>query len=364
MIIVQAAHHRLITVTIDRIENGPEGMPEDFIKHCERQRAIVRRHAAKPADWAWLQPLSEAIRIAGGPWHPDASDMVLRLAASANETAWARRVLLPMLLAKEPAAPRPGAAGGNGLVPRARRSTKATALHRLVGETLVREGPAAQKVALVLRQVGVGYAHGSSYRTEKNSKSTRPSFIPTRKAASSDREARDAFEVTDEGGKPWALKVLSEANPTTTRRNRFANEQWFCAHTLIQIGCPCGMGPQRSGHTVLCDAATREIVDRLRTGIADEKILTDLRQMLDGIEAAHANKVWHRDLKPENVLYDAERDALVVADFGIAHFRSDICGPACKRGRATGWRIETTPRPSNVAKRQRSMGGRIFMRSG
>ena len=39
---------------------------------------------------------------------------------------------------------------------------KLTALHRLVGETPVRGGERrpTKKVALVLRQVGVGYAHG------------------------------------------------------------------------------------------------------------------------------------------------------------------------------------------------------------
>ena len=46
-------------------------------------------------------------------------------------------------------------------------------------------------------------------------------------------------------------------------------------------------------------------------------------QILDGVEAAHLQKVVHRDLKPENVLYDPNADRLVVADFGIAQFEEE-----------------------------------------
>jgi len=70
---------------------------EDPDKHLERCRDIARQHAKKPADLAWLRSMGSALRIAAGLWHPEAREMVLRLAASANETAWAKRVLLPML---------------------------------------------------------------------------------------------------------------------------------------------------------------------------------------------------------------------------------------------------------------------------
>ena len=205
---------------------------------------------------------------------------------------------------------------------------KLTALHRLVGETLVREGPAAKKVALVLRQVGVGYAHGKFVPHGKKLEEYETVFHTyTQGSKLGQGGTGTVFEVTDEGGKPWALKVLSEANPTTTRRNRFANELWFCAHHSHPNWLPVrdwGLTTVEGRPFYVMPRYQGNLRDRLRTGIADEKILTYFRQMLDGIEAAHANKVWHRDLKPENVLYDAERDALVVADFGIAHFRSDI----------------------------------------
>ncbi|HZZ26119.1 MAG TPA: hypothetical protein VFE60_27790 [Roseiarcus sp.] len=78
---------------------------EDFDKHRDRCRAIARWHAdaiENPDDVTWVRSMSEAIRIATGPWCEGASGAVLDLAASANETAWATEVLLPMLRARKP----------------------------------------------------------------------------------------------------------------------------------------------------------------------------------------------------------------------------------------------------------------------
>jgi hypothetical protein len=102
--ILEAARLDYLTVTDKAVLLMLNQRDRDiFFKHCERLRAIARWHASRPDDLAWLRPMSEAIRIASGPWHPEAADTVLRLAMSANETAWAKRVLLPALRAKEPA---------------------------------------------------------------------------------------------------------------------------------------------------------------------------------------------------------------------------------------------------------------------
>jgi len=57
------------------------------------------------------------------------------------------------------------------------------------------------------------------------------------------------------------------------------------------------------------------------------RILDMLKQIIDGVAAAHAHGIIHRDLKPENVLV-REDGRCVVADFGLAHRsngqRSDV----------------------------------------
>jgi len=58
-------------------------------------------------------------------------------------------------------------------------------------------------------------------------------------------------------------------------------------------------------------------------GIQPRDVLRLMAGVLAGIEAAHGESVIHRDLKPENIFYDAGENALVVGDFGIAHFSEE-----------------------------------------
>jgi hypothetical protein len=87
-----------ITVTV---KTGDIDLGE-FAKECDRLRALVKSRAPNAADLAWLTTMAEAVMIACEPWRPDARDTILRLAASMNETEWARGHLLPMLRAREP----------------------------------------------------------------------------------------------------------------------------------------------------------------------------------------------------------------------------------------------------------------------
>ena len=51
-----------------------------------------------------------------------------------------------------------------------------------------------------------------------------------------------------------------------------------------------------------------------------------LQQILDGLEAAHAQGVWHRDIKPENIMLQevaGNPDLVRILDFGLAKFAED-----------------------------------------
>jgi hypothetical protein len=51
----------------------------------------------------------------------------------------------------------------------------------------------------------------------------------------------------------------------------------------------------------------------------------------DGLAEVHARGILHRDIKPANILYDRDRDAAVLTDFGVAAHAADAhgcCGTA------------------------------------
>jgi len=70
-----------------------------------------------------------------------------------------------------------------------------------------------------------------------------------------------------------------------------------------------------------------------RGPLAPERAVGILRQLLAGLEAAHAKGVVHRDLKPGNILLDGEGH-VYIADFGIA--RSAGVAPITQAGTSLG----------------------------
>lgn len=55
--------------------------------------------------------------------------------------------------------------------------------------------------------------------------------------------------------------------------------------------------------------------------LSSKRILTIIKQVCDGVNAAHKQSVTHRDLKPANI-FVLDGDLVKVLDFGVAHFQN------------------------------------------
>lgn len=133
------------------------------------------------------------------------------------------------------------------------------------------------------------------------------------------------YRVLDGDGVCYALKLLGDV--TSAQRKRFKNELNFCRnqrHERIIKVIDEGViieGEKRHPFYVmpLCASSLRQL---MMSKQPLPNAMSVFRDILDGVEAAHLQKVIHRDLKPENILVDKDGRA-IVADFGIAHFQRD-----------------------------------------
>jgi serine/threonine protein kinase len=135
----------------------------------------------------------------------------------------------------------------------------------------------------------------------------------------------EVYEVSDSEGAAYAVKILDPSRASAIRLKRFKNEIHFCTkNTLKNIIQVHGSGVTDSGATFyvmsLYSGTLRDLISKK---IEPKAVLPYFGQILDGVEAAHLLRVWHRDIKPENILFSAAANALVVADFGIAHFEEE-----------------------------------------
>lgn len=135
--------------------------------------------------------------------------------------------------------------------------------------------------------------------------------------------------ATDEHGQEHAIKYLKPSEVTDRKSRRFRNELRFCmrnTHPSIISISDWGLykvDDQEVPFYVM-PVIPETLNDLLRRNPSPEVLLDAFRQVLDGIETAHAAGIWHRDLKPKNVLYNPETGLAVVTDFGIAHFNEDL----------------------------------------
>lgn len=136
------------------------------------------------------------------------------------------------------------------------------------------------------------------------------------------------WRAIDSTGSSVAIKILAAERATIERRKRFKNEILFCqraGHPNIVTIHDYGVAPLSDGVAPFYVMPLLEASSRSHLAATGDvvKNLSYFDQVLSGVDAAHRQGVVHRDLKPENILYDPTRDALVVADFGIAHFADE-----------------------------------------
>jgi len=136
------------------------------------------------------------------------------------------------------------------------------------------------------------------------------------------------WQATDTARVEVAVKVLAQERITSERQKRFKNEILFCLHAqhpnivpVLDYGA-AAMGTASSPFYVmpLLQGSLRDLMAATQD---NRRRLVYFDQLLSGVEAAHLKGVVHRDLKPENILYNQSKDAVLVADFGIAHFTDE-----------------------------------------
>lgn len=136
------------------------------------------------------------------------------------------------------------------------------------------------------------------------------------------------YKATDESGVIWAIKLLDSAKATKEKVKRFKNELMFCLknqHPNIVTVIDHGVFKDfsKSSPFYVAPLYFGSLRPLINSGISSDKVLPYFSKLLDGVEAAHLKGVIHRDIKPENILYDKDKDNLLIADFGIAHFEED-----------------------------------------
>jgi serine/threonine protein kinase/tetratricopeptide (TPR) repeat protein len=132
-----------------------------------------------------------------------------------------------------------------------------------------------------------------------------------------------------------AIKIVRNelhAPPATIKR--FEREATIVArlrHPNVIVVYDFGWTESVGAYLVMELLSGRSLRDELGAAgrLAPRRAPEILRQVCDGLEAAHAEGVVHRDLKPDNIFLEAAPDARVsakVLDFGIAKLHESVAG--------------------------------------
>jgi serine/threonine protein kinase len=119
--------------------------------------------------------------------------------------------------------------------------------------------------------------------------------------------------------------VLDKSAVNTSRMSRFEQEYEYTRNARVDFIVPAldyGLAPSGAPFFAMpfVGASLRSVIG----SVPHEKAIVYLSQIVRALEYAHGLGVVHRDLKPENILIDEQRSHARLADFGIAHFTSDV----------------------------------------
>jgi serine/threonine protein kinase len=137
--------------------------------------------------------------------------------------------------------------------------------------------------------------------------------------------AGTVFLVTSSDGQNLALKLLDHSRTTHQKLKRFQNEIQFCQRPgsdhIVHV---LDYGRANDGSLFyVMPYYSNTLRDLIKKPLRQNESLPLYGQILDSVEAAHLLGVHHRDIKPENLLYDADTNQIVLADFGIARFQEE-----------------------------------------
>ena len=148
----------------------------------------------------------------------------------------------------------------------------------------------------------------------------------------------EVFEAEDQRlGRRVALKFLPDATTDENNRKRFLNEARLAAQLRHPHICPIFDVEESEGRIFLAMALINgeTLSARLRRGpIPLEKALRWSREILSGLEAAHAAGIIHRDIKSSNLMVDSDGH-ITILDFGLAQRGGD------ERLTQVGWAVGT-----------------------
>jgi serine/threonine-protein kinase len=151
-------------------------------------------------------------------------------------------------------------------------------------------------------------------------------------------------------GRPVAVKFLHPwIAAQKTFLSRFENE----ARAMSRLGHPncvsvIDFGVEGGPYLVMDFVTGKTLRDATDGPQAPARALHIVRQLLAGLEHAHAQGIVHRDLKPDNLILTDEAgldDHLRILDFGLAKLRD---GPAMTAGMAVGTPSYMSPEQSGA----------------